>query len=139
MAVQVKSGALTEAKAQEEQTAALLRAAKDIRSASDSQLVAFLAIVGSNYAGMEDLEADNTLYCLQQEDLVALIPPFLRNSRVSLQGRKAWKVRMREWKKMEKESKEDPKNSNRCETFCLPHAMQLHFAWLSNFGIFRHR
>ena len=77
VAVQVKSNTLTEAKAQNTQKAALLQAAKDIRSASDSlQLVAFLAIVGSNYTEMEDLKADTFL--LQLEDLVALIPPFLR-------------------------------------------------------------
>ena len=78
VAVQVKSNFVTEAKTQNEQKAALLQAAKDIRSASDRlKLVACLAVVGSNYADTEDLEAD-TLYCLQQEDLVALIPPFLR-------------------------------------------------------------
>ena len=38
---------------------------------------------------------------------------------------------MRAWKKMETGSKT-------CETFCLPYAIQLHFAWLSNFGYFRH-
>jgi hypothetical protein len=79
VAVQVKSNTLTEAKAQNEQKAALLQAAEEIRSASDSlQLVAFLAIVGSNYAETEDLKADTHFFCLQQEDLVALIPPFLR-------------------------------------------------------------
>ena len=77
VAVQVKSNTLTDTAAQNTQKAGLLQAAKNIRSASDSQLVAFLAIVGSNYTETEDLEAD-TLYCLQQEDLVALIPPFLR-------------------------------------------------------------
>ena len=75
MAVQVKSNTLTEAKTQNEQKAALLRAAKDIRSASDRlKLVACLAVVGSNYADTEELN----FCCLQQEDLVALIPPFLR-------------------------------------------------------------
>ena len=78
VAVQVKSNFVTETKAQKKQKAALLQAAKDIRSASDPlRLVAFLAVVGSNYTETEDLEAD-TLYCLQQEDLVALLPPFLR-------------------------------------------------------------
>ena len=77
MAVQVKSNFVTEAKTQNEQKAALLQAAKDIRSASVSlQPVAFLAIVGSNYTETQDLKADTFL--LQQEDLVALIPPFLR-------------------------------------------------------------
>ena len=75
VAVQVKSNTLTEAKTQNEQKAALLRAAKDIRSASDRlKLVACLAVVGSNYADTEELD----FCCLQQEDLVALIPPFLR-------------------------------------------------------------
>ena len=78
VAVQVKSNFVTETKAQKKQKAALLQAAKDIRSASDClRLVACLSVVGSNYADTEDLEAD-TLYCLQQEDLVALLPPFLR-------------------------------------------------------------
>jgi hypothetical protein len=77
VAVQVKSNFVTEAKTQNEQKAALLQAAKDIRSASVSlQPVAFLAIVGSNYTETQDLKADTFL--LQQEDLVALIPPFLR-------------------------------------------------------------
>eukprot|EP00438_Fugacium_kawagutii_P006335 Skav217723 [mRNA] locus=scaffold308:82993:89695:- [translate_table: standard] len=78
VAVQVKSKFL-KARAQEEQKAALLQAAEDIRSANDSlQLVAFLAIVDSNYAEIEDLKADTDFFCLQQQDLVALIPPFLR-------------------------------------------------------------
>ena len=77
VAVQVKSNFVTEAKTQNEQKAALLQAAKDIRSASVSlQPVAFLAIVGSNYTETQDLKADTFL--LQQEDLIALIPPFLR-------------------------------------------------------------
>ena len=75
VAVQVKSNFVTEAKTQNEQKAALLQAAKDIRSASDRlKLVACLAVVGSNYADTEELD----FCCLQQEDLVALIPPFLR-------------------------------------------------------------
>ncbi|CAK9015147.1 unnamed protein product [Durusdinium trenchii] len=78
VAVQVKSNTLTEAKAQNEQKAALLQAAKDIRFASDSLLVACLALVGSNYTETEDLKADTDFFRLQQEDLVALIPPFLR-------------------------------------------------------------
>ena len=123
VAVQVKSNFVTEAKTQNEQKAALLQAAKDIRSASVSlQPVAFLAIVGSNYTETQDLKADTFL--LQPEDLVALIPPFCVNSRVSLQGCKAWNVRMREWKKMEKESKADPKHVKHsvchiCNALCL--------------------
>ena len=78
VAVQVKANFVTEATAQNAQKTALLQAAKNIRSASDSQPVAFLAIVGSNYAETEDLKADTDFFCLQQEDLVALIPPFLR-------------------------------------------------------------
>eukprot|EP00435_Cladocopium_sp_Y103_P022612 s2538_g5.t1 len=78
VAAQVKSNKVTEATAQNAQKTALLKAAKDIRSASNSQPVAFLAIVGSNFTEMEDLKADTDFFCLQQEDLVALIPPFLR-------------------------------------------------------------
>ena len=96
VAVQVKSNFVTETKAQKKQKAALLQAAKDIRSASDClRLVACLSVVGSNYADTEDLEAD-TLYCLQQEDLVALLPPFLRQLSglaagvQSVEGEDAW-------------------------------------------------
>ena len=75
VAVQVKSNFVTETKAQKKQKAALLQAAKDIRSASDClRLVACLSVVGSNYADTEELD----FCCLQQEDLVALLPPFLR-------------------------------------------------------------
>eukprot|EP00438_Fugacium_kawagutii_P029150 Skav225255 [mRNA] locus=scaffold988:188349:190121:+ [translate_table: standard] len=78
VAVQVKSNTVTEPKAQNMQKAALLQAGKDISSASASlQPAAFLAIVGSNYTEMEDTEMADT-FLLQREDLVALIPPFLR-------------------------------------------------------------
>ena len=135
VAVQVKSNTLTEAKAQNEQKAALLQAAEEIRSASDSlQLVAFLAIVGSNYAETEDLKADTHFFCLQQEDLVALIPPFLRQLSglaagvQSVEGEDVW---------VEKDGKRihftDPKHLKHS---VLPCAMQLHFAWLSTFCFF---
>ena len=105
VAVQVKSNTLTEAKAQNEQKAALLQAAEEIRSASDSlQLVAFLAIVGSNYAETEDMKADTHFFACSKRTSLPLSHPFCDNSRVSLQGFKAWKVRMCEWKKMEKGS-----------------------------------
>ena len=110
VAVQVKSNTQTDTTAQNTQKAGLLQAAKNIRSASDSQLVAFLAIVGSNYAGMEDLEAHNTLYCLQQEDLVALIPPFLRQLSglaagvQSVEGEDAWVEK--DGKRIQRRSKE---------------------------------
>ena len=96
VAAQVKSNKVTEATAQNAQKTALLKAAKDIRSASNSQPVAFLAIVGSNYTETEDLKADTDFFVCSKRISLPSSHPSCDNSRVWLQGCKAWKVRMRE-------------------------------------------
>ncbi|OLP87883.1 hypothetical protein AK812_SmicGene30839 [Symbiodinium microadriaticum] len=70
-AVQVKSNTLRKQKDVKEQSTKLHEAAETVRQRN----VEFLAVLGSNFPkGFID-----DLFSLQQEDLVALIPPFLRH------------------------------------------------------------
>ena len=74
VAVQVKSNTVTEPKKQEEQKEQLRRAAKTISEVMPRNLpMQFMAMLGSNY-DTDDLDFP----CLKREDLVLLIPPFLR-------------------------------------------------------------
>ena len=71
VAVQVKSNTLRKQKDVKEQSTKLHEAAETVRQRN----VEFLAVLGSNFPkGFID-----DLFSLQQEDLVALIPPFLRH------------------------------------------------------------
>ena len=71
VAVQVKSNTLLNQKDVEEQTKKLHEAAETVRQRN----VEFLAVLGSNFPkGFID-----DLFSLQQDDLVAHIPPFLRH------------------------------------------------------------
>ena len=71
VAVQVKSNTLLKQKDVGEQAKKLRKAAETVRKFN----MDFLAVLGSNFpTGVID-----GLHLLQQEDLVALIPPFLRH------------------------------------------------------------